>query len=78
MRYLEERKIGFPTAYGAVPIVPAAILFDLGVGDPKVRPAAGVWLRGPPRLRRPAGRGRQCRRRRRRHDRQDDGAWSAR
>jgi len=40
MRYLEERKIGFPTAYGAVPIVPAAILFDLGVGDPKVRPAA--------------------------------------
>jgi len=40
MRYLEERKIGFATAYGAVPIVPAAILFDLGVGDPKVRPGA--------------------------------------
>ncbi len=40
MRYLEERKIGFPTAYGVVPIVPAAILFDLGVGDPKVRPGA--------------------------------------
>src|SRR5512135_2077694 len=38
MRYLDERRIGFPTAYGAVPIVPAAILFDLGVGDPKVRP----------------------------------------
>jgi L-aminopeptidase/D-esterase-like protein len=40
MRYLEERKIGFPTAYGVVPIVPAAILFDLGVGDPNVRPRA--------------------------------------
>jgi L-aminopeptidase/D-esterase-like protein len=40
MRYLEERKAGFPTAYGVVPIVPAAILFDLGVGDPKVRPGA--------------------------------------
>jgi L-aminopeptidase/D-esterase-like protein len=40
MRYLEERKIGFPTSYGVVPIVPAAVLFDLGVGDPKVRPGA--------------------------------------
>jgi len=40
MRYLEERKIGFSTSYGVVPIVPAAILFDLGVGDPKVRPGA--------------------------------------
>jgi L-aminopeptidase/D-esterase-like protein len=40
MRYLEERKVGFPTSYGVVPIVPAAILFDLGVGDPKVRPGA--------------------------------------
>ncbi len=40
MRFLEERKVGFPTPYGVVPIVPAAILFDLGVGDPKVRPAA--------------------------------------
>jgi L-aminopeptidase/D-esterase-like protein len=40
MRYLDERRIGFPTAYGVVPIVPAAILFDLGVGDPKVRPGA--------------------------------------
>ena len=40
MRYLDERKIGFPTQYGAVPIVPAAILFDLGVGDAHVRPTA--------------------------------------
>ncbi|MCX6544839.1 MAG: P1 family peptidase [Acidobacteria bacterium] len=40
MRYLDERKIGYPTHYGVVPIVPAAILFDLGVGDPRVRPGA--------------------------------------
>lgn len=41
MRYLEERHIGFPTAYGPVPIVPAAILFDLGVGGkPTIRPDA--------------------------------------
>jgi len=40
MRYLDEQHIGFPTSYGVVPIVPAAILFDLGVGDPKIRPTA--------------------------------------
>jgi len=40
MRWLEERGIGYPTRAGVVPIVPAAILFDLGVGDPRVRPAA--------------------------------------
>ncbi|GFP29663.1 P1 family peptidase, partial [Candidatus Hakubella thermalkaliphila] len=38
MRYLEEKGIGFDTRYARVPIVPAAILFDLNVGDPKVRP----------------------------------------
>jgi L-aminopeptidase/D-esterase-like protein len=40
MRYLEERGIGFPIGRGVVPIVPAAILFDLGVGDFRIRPAA--------------------------------------
>jgi L-aminopeptidase/D-esterase-like protein len=40
MRYLDERKIGFATPYGVVPIVPAAVLFDLGVGDARVRPGA--------------------------------------
>lgn len=38
MRYLEERGIGFPVGKTVVPIVPAAILFDLNVGDYKVRP----------------------------------------
>jgi L-aminopeptidase/D-esterase-like protein len=38
MRYLEERGIGFDTRVALVPIVPAAVLFDLGVGDPTARP----------------------------------------
>lgn len=38
MRYLEEQKIGFNTGAAIVPIVPAAILFDLATGDANVRP----------------------------------------
>lgn len=38
MRYLEENKQGFPFGGAFVPIVPAAVLFDLNVGDPKIRP----------------------------------------
>lgn len=40
MRWLEEQGIGLPTGYGLVPIVPAAVLFDLGVGDARIRPDA--------------------------------------
>lgn len=50
MRYLEEHGIGFkidslaqrttPRSQIVVPIVPAAVLFDLEVGDPKIRPNA--------------------------------------
>jgi len=41
MRWLEERKAGFKIgSLGVVPIVPAAILMDLGVGDFKIRPTA--------------------------------------
>jgi L-aminopeptidase/D-esterase-like protein len=40
MRYLEERNIGFETAAGKVPIVPAAILYDLAIGDARIRPDA--------------------------------------
>jgi L-aminopeptidase/D-esterase-like protein len=39
MAWLAERGIGFPTGAGPVPIVPAAILYDLGVGRPDARPA---------------------------------------
>jgi len=42
MRYLEERGVGFATQAGPVPIVPAAALFDLGIGRPDVRPDAAA------------------------------------
>src|SRR6185436_16773718 len=38
MRYLEEKKIGFDTGVAKVPIVPAAILFDLNLGQASIRP----------------------------------------
>jgi L-aminopeptidase/D-esterase-like protein len=38
VRFLEERGVGFETPAAKVPIVPAAVLYDLGVGDPKARP----------------------------------------
>jgi L-aminopeptidase/D-esterase-like protein len=40
MRWLEEQGIGFDVGVAKVPIVPAAILFDLGVGDARIRPDA--------------------------------------
>lgn len=39
-RYLEERGIGFDTGVARVPIVPTAVIFDLHVGNPRVRPTA--------------------------------------
>jgi len=45
MRYLEERGAGFETEFGKVPIVPAAVLYDLNVGDPKIRPTAECGYR---------------------------------
>lgn len=38
MQYLEERGIGFDVGVTKVPIIPAAILFDLNMGDPRRRP----------------------------------------
>ena len=42
MRYLEEQGSGFPVGVGVVPIVPAAIIFDLDLGDPAIRPDAAM------------------------------------
>ena len=42
MRYLEERGVGFDARVARVPIVPAAILFDLDLGDPQARPDAAM------------------------------------
>jgi len=38
MRYLEEKGIGFNTGVARVPIVPAAILYDLAIGRADIRP----------------------------------------
>ena len=38
VQYLEKQNVGFQVGSVHVPIVPAAVIFDLGVGDAKVRP----------------------------------------
>lgn len=51
MRWLAERGIGFPTGVRPVPLVPAAVIFDLGVGSADAAPgpaegyaaAAAAW-----------------------------------
>ncbi len=42
VQYLEERQVGFDVGVARVPIVPAAILFDLGLGKSKRRPDAAM------------------------------------
>ncbi|MDM0074372.1 P1 family peptidase [Variovorax sp. J2P1-59] len=41
-RWLEERGIGLDVRYGTLPIVPAAVLFDLPLGDARIRPDAAA------------------------------------
>ena len=38
VEYLEAQNVGFPAGPVRVPIVPAAVIFDLGVGDANIRP----------------------------------------
>jgi L-aminopeptidase/D-esterase-like protein len=38
MKYLEGRGVGHETSAGVVPIVPAAILYDINIGSQEVRP----------------------------------------
>jgi L-aminopeptidase/D-esterase-like protein len=40
VRYLEEHRLGYAVGDVVVPIVPAAILYDLQIGDAKIRPTA--------------------------------------
>ncbi|WP_213958350.1 P1 family peptidase [Variovorax sp. dw_954] len=42
VRWLEERGVGMDVRYGTLPIVPAAVLFDLPMGDPRIRPDAAA------------------------------------
>jgi len=45
MAYLEENKFGYKTTDAVVPIVPAAILYDLSIGDASVRPDKNMGYR---------------------------------
>jgi len=45
MRYLEERKVGFETGVARVPIVPAAVIYDLALGRPDIRPGPEMGYR---------------------------------
>ena len=38
MKFLEEKSIGYQTSAAKIPIVPAAIIYDLSLGDGRVRP----------------------------------------
>jgi L-aminopeptidase/D-esterase-like protein len=38
VQFLEEKGIGYETHFGIVPIVPAAVIYDLNMGNSKVRP----------------------------------------
>jgi len=38
VQWLEERGYGYATGFARVPIVPAAVVYDLNLGDPKARP----------------------------------------
>ena len=42
MRWLEQRGRGYATPGGLVPIVPAAVIYDLVEGDPRARPDAAA------------------------------------
>jgi L-aminopeptidase/D-esterase-like protein len=42
VRYLEEQGIGFDVGVAKVPIVPAAVIFDLMIGSATVRPTAAM------------------------------------
>jgi L-aminopeptidase/D-esterase-like protein len=42
VRWLEEQGVGLDVGVGRLPLVPAAVLFDLHVGDMKIRPDAAA------------------------------------
>ncbi|RYX92680.1 MAG: peptidase S58 family protein [Comamonadaceae bacterium] len=45
MQWLEEQGIGFDIRVGKLPIVPAAVLFDMLLGDSRIRPDAAAGYR---------------------------------
>ena len=45
LRYLEEKNVGIAYGNRHIPIVPGASIFDLGVGDARIRPTADCGYR---------------------------------
>jgi L-aminopeptidase/D-esterase-like protein len=45
MDYLESRRVGFRAGRNRIPIVPAAVIFDLNIGSPRARPDAAMAKR---------------------------------
>ncbi len=45
MRFLAERGLGYETPFARIPLVPAAVIYDLGAGDASVRPIAEAGYR---------------------------------
>ncbi len=45
MRFLAERGLGYETPFARIPLVPAAVIYDLGAGDASVRPTAEAGYR---------------------------------
>jgi L-aminopeptidase/D-esterase-like protein len=45
MQYLEARRVGFPAGNLRIPIVPAAVIFDLNLGSSNARPNAAMALK---------------------------------
>jgi L-aminopeptidase/D-esterase-like protein len=45
MRYLEERGLGYDAGVARIPIVPAAVIFDLRLGRPDIRPGPEMGYR---------------------------------
>jgi L-aminopeptidase/D-esterase-like protein len=45
LKFLEDRKVGVAFGGLRIPVVPGASIFDLGVGDGKIRPTADCGLR---------------------------------
>lgn len=44
MQFLEQRGTGYPVRSTVVPIVPGAVIFDLGLGDHRARPDAAMGI----------------------------------
>ncbi|HKF56286.1 MAG TPA: P1 family peptidase [Blastocatellia bacterium] len=58
VRFLEERGVGYETGVARVPIVPAAVIFDLAVGDASIRPDSNMGYQACQRASETAGEGR--------------------